>query len=352
MLRHGRHAAGGRASSRSCSTPRRRRCRRPRSACSTSEPGGRHAQRHHRAARRAAGPGDRRLRARRTRRQRRGAGLDPVATAASRDPLLPADGRRRAAAGDVRPRHRAAGCRRSSSPSACGACRRRAGCACVQRARLVHGGWLDEECEVWDSAGRLVAQARQLAGYREPMTRPSVDIDRRAGRSAASRTAATCCSTAVALALDETHPHPMAVSAHYVSSPDHGDADVEVERLRTGRRVASSRVRLAQDGAVRVEVLRAAGTLSDAPSRTGPPGACRPTLPPVEDCPRTPSVGPTGHHGRLPRPRRHADGPGHRAVGARQARRRTPRCAAGCAATTAPTPRCWTCWSSPTRCRR
>ena len=37
----------------------------------------------------------------------------------------------------------------------------------VQRARLVHGGWLDEECEVWDSAGRLVAQARQLAAYRE-----------------------------------------------------------------------------------------------------------------------------------------------------------------------------------------
>jgi hypothetical protein len=37
----------------------------------------------------------------------------------------------------------------------------------VQRTRSVHGGWLDEECEVWDSAGQLVAQARQLAGYRE-----------------------------------------------------------------------------------------------------------------------------------------------------------------------------------------
>ncbi len=38
----------------------------------------------------------------------------------------------------------------------------------VQRARSVHGGWLDEECEVWDSAGQLVAQARQLAGYVQP----------------------------------------------------------------------------------------------------------------------------------------------------------------------------------------
>ncbi|MFG2001991.1 thioesterase family protein [Spirillospora sp. NPDC048911] len=29
--------------------------------------------------------------------------------------------------------------------------------------RLVAGGWFDEEVEVWDSAGRLVAQSRQLA---------------------------------------------------------------------------------------------------------------------------------------------------------------------------------------------
>jgi acyl-CoA thioesterase len=38
---------------------------------------------------------------------------------------------------------------------------------CVQRGGLLHGGWLDEVCEIWDSTGRLVCQARQLAGYRE-----------------------------------------------------------------------------------------------------------------------------------------------------------------------------------------
>jgi len=31
------------------------------------------------------------------------------------------------------------------------------------RSRHVSGGWFDEETEVWDSAGRLVAQSRQLA---------------------------------------------------------------------------------------------------------------------------------------------------------------------------------------------
>ena len=38
----------------------------------------------------------------------------------------------------------------------------------VQTAQLLQDGWLDETCEIWDSAGRLVAQASQLAGYRAP----------------------------------------------------------------------------------------------------------------------------------------------------------------------------------------
>ncbi len=37
-----------------------------------------------------------------------------------------------------------------------------------QRARLMQDGWVDEECDIWDSRGRLVCQARQLAGYRLP----------------------------------------------------------------------------------------------------------------------------------------------------------------------------------------
>jgi Acyl-CoA thioesterase C-terminal domain/Acyl-CoA thioesterase N-terminal domain len=35
--------------------------------------------------------------------------------------------------------------------------------AVAARARHVSGGWFDEEAEVWDSAGNLVAQSRQLA---------------------------------------------------------------------------------------------------------------------------------------------------------------------------------------------
>ena len=99
--------------------------------------------------------------------------------------------------------------------------------------------------------------------------------------------------SAVELALDRSHPHPLAVSAHYVSSPDHGVADVDVERLRTGRRVASSRARIRQGDAVRAEVLVSAGTLSTAePYWTS--ALVPPALPPVEQCARTPATGPTG----------------------------------------------------------
>ena len=35
-------------------------------------------------------------------------------------------------------------------------------------SRNVAGGLMEEDCRVWDSTGRLVAQSRQLAGYRQP----------------------------------------------------------------------------------------------------------------------------------------------------------------------------------------
>ncbi|MDX6197820.1 MAG: hypothetical protein QOJ79_971 [Actinomycetota bacterium] len=99
-------------------------------------------------------------------------------------------------------------------------------------------------------------------------------------------------STMAGLALEDDHPHPMAISAHYVQSPDAGPATVEVERLRTGRSVAASRIRLSQDS-LRVEALLTAGRLSpdaDITWSTGQP----PQLPAVEDCPRAPAEGPTG----------------------------------------------------------
>ena len=95
-------------------------------------------------------------------------------------------------------------------------------------------------------------------------------------------------------AVDEEHPHPMAVSAHYVASPDAGPAQVEVERLRTGRRVSSSRTRLSQGGTTRVEALVSAGRLTVGAEPYWHSTAAAPDLPPPEDCPRSPSRAPGG----------------------------------------------------------
>jgi hypothetical protein len=56
--------------------------------------------------------------------------------------------------------------------------------AVATRCRHVSGGWFDEEAEVWDAGGRLVAQSRQLARVGRGPRRPLRDsADRLAARS-------------------------------------------------------------------------------------------------------------------------------------------------------------------------
>ncbi len=52
------------------------------------------------------------------------------------------------------------------------------------RCRQVSGGWFDEEAEVWDSAGQLVAQSRQIARVgRGPVRRLAAEAGRATQRS-------------------------------------------------------------------------------------------------------------------------------------------------------------------------
>ncbi|MGB6455402.1 MAG: thioesterase family protein [Streptosporangiaceae bacterium] len=54
------------------------------------------------------------------------------------------------------------------------------------RCRHVSGGWFDEEAEVWDAAGRLVAQSRQLARVGRGRLRPRASADRLAAAAEGS----------------------------------------------------------------------------------------------------------------------------------------------------------------------
>ena len=86
-------------------------------------------------------------------------------------------------------------------------------------------------------------------------------------------------------ALEHTaHPHPLAVSAHFVAGPSVGQAELEVEALREGRSVGSLRARLSQEGRPKLEVLVTAGTLPDAGTTPLFVDAAPPSLPPLDQC--------------------------------------------------------------------
>lgn len=81
------------------------------------------------------------------------------------------------------------------------------------------------------------------------------------------------------------HPHPLAVSAHFLAAPALGPATVQSTVLRSGRAVSTVRAALVQGGRTCVDVTVSAG-------RLGPPGVplyatgAPPALPPVQECVR------------------------------------------------------------------
>lgn len=84
--------------------------------------------------------------------------------------------------------------------------------------------------------------------------------------------------------LTDAHPHPLAVSAHYLRSPEPGTAEVEHEALREGRRVSTYRSRLVQ-GESCVEALVTTGAL-DPEAEPFWTRTTMPTLLPPEECVR------------------------------------------------------------------
>ncbi|MCD0452327.1 thioesterase family protein [Actinocorallia sp. API 0066] len=89
----------------------------------------------------------------------------------------------------------------------------------------------------------------------------------------------------VARALGGTlsHPHPLTITAHYLSATRPGPAVIETETLRRGRTQTTAMARLVQGDQERIRVLAAYGDLSTLPDdvRTT---AKPPAMPPVEEC--------------------------------------------------------------------
>ena len=81
------------------------------------------------------------------------------------------------------------------------------------------------------------------------------------------------------------HPDPLAVSAHFLSAPRLGPAQVHVDVLRTGRSVSTVRAALVQGGRTCLDAVVTAGRLGEPGTPAYVDGG-PPSLPPVEDCVR------------------------------------------------------------------
>jgi acyl-CoA thioesterase len=79
------------------------------------------------------------------------------------------------------------------------------------------------------------------------------------------------------------HPHPVTVSATYLSRVRFGLAQIHVEPMRSGRRLSAAQARLVQDGKERLRVVTTFGDLAAAQGRTELRNAA-PDLPAPEDC--------------------------------------------------------------------
>lgn len=79
------------------------------------------------------------------------------------------------------------------------------------------------------------------------------------------------------------HPHPFAVSAHYLRPTSHGPIDISVEVVRSGRGHSTAEARMHQEGTERARLI---ATYGDLGAVSGPTvvTATPPPLPPPEEC--------------------------------------------------------------------
>ncbi len=81
----------------------------------------------------------------------------------------------------------------------------------------------------------------------------------------------------------EGHADPFSLSGYFLSASTPGSAEIEVERIRTGRSLTSGQASLRQDGAERLRVLATYGTLDALPAEVHTT-ASLPQIPPPEEC--------------------------------------------------------------------
>jgi acyl-coenzyme A thioesterase PaaI-like protein len=90
------------------------------------------------------------------------------------------------------------------------------------------------------------------------------------------------------------HPHVIAASGHYVSSPEPGRVTIETEVLRSGRSAGQTRARMTQDGRICIESVLTTSALDATTKPYWSAGTPDPGTASFEDSIRLPAVNPAG----------------------------------------------------------
>ena len=134
---------------------------------------------------------------------------------------------------------------------------------------------------------------RGASGWYDMTVDPEWTIGGRPNGGYLLATMARAARSALASAEGPDHPHPVTATAHYLTSPGPGPAEVYTEVLRRGRRMSQVRTRLEQKGSPAVEAVFTLGR-HDPGAEPWWSDVEAPRLPPMDECVRARGVGPGG----------------------------------------------------------
>ena len=137
------------------------------------------------------------------------------------------------------------------------------------------------------------SDGRQSSGAYDMAVDPDWTIGGRPNGGYLLATMARAARSALASAEGPDHPHPVTATAHYLTPPSPGAAEVHTEVLRRGRRMSQVRARLEQRGSPSVEAVFTLGR-HDPDAEPWWTDLEAPRLPPIDECVRAQGVGPGG----------------------------------------------------------
>jgi acyl-coenzyme A thioesterase PaaI-like protein len=137
------------------------------------------------------------------------------------------------------------------------------------------------------------AENRDSSGQYDVAVDPEWTIGGRPNGGYLLATMARSARSALADAEGPDHPHPVTATAHFLTSPRPGPAEVRTEVLRRGRRMSQVRARLEQRGSPSVEAVFMLGR-HDPDAQPWWTDLEPPALPPIDECVRAQGVGPGG----------------------------------------------------------